>query len=213
MKHFFMLLSFLVGLTQLVLTQPVYAATNLAFQTSVVAGTEVDAAHSAAKAVDGDLTTYWEGTRVPDVLTDDLGAVYLVHSITIRLQSDRIWVNRTQELSIKIGTTIIPKQSYTFSPVTGNKYMIPVEAEGRLIEITGTKNTGAKGLQIAEIEVDGEVPAVVLPPVPTSTPIPAPTPTPTPTPTTDKNVTVPNVHHFEVTCPSGPMEMKADYKE
>jgi hypothetical protein len=117
--------------------------------------------HVAANAVDGDVTTYWEGApnAYPNVLTFDLGAAQIVSSVVMKLPPDPAWATRTQGIEISISEdgasyeTLIAETGYTFDPGGGNNVVVPFgRRTARTIRLTFTSNTGAPAGQIAEFE-------------------------------------------------------------
>lgn len=118
----------------------------------------------AENAIDGDLTTYWEGAggTYPNTLTLNLGADYNVSSIDIKLNPDMIWSSRTQNIQV-LGhnqdsdsfINLVSAKDYTFDPITGNMVAIPVNAKVSKIQLLIRSNTGASGAQVAELIVNG----------------------------------------------------------
>jgi len=119
----------------------------------------------AANAVDGDVTTYYEGAAnsYPNILTVDLGAVHKIHAISIKLNPARIWQARVQTFEVDGSadnttfTTILPSTNYQFDPLLNkNTVVIPFEASTRYLRINFTANDGSTGGQIGELSVFGE---------------------------------------------------------
>lgn len=114
-------------------------------------------------ANDGDrnTTSYWEGGGTgKDELTIDLKKAYNVHTVRIGLNPATIWGPRKQTLSISVsedGKTykdVVPSATYDFDPKTGNEITLPFDAvKAQYVRVTITKNTGAKGGQVAEFEI------------------------------------------------------------
>lgn len=114
-------------------------------------------------ANDGDrnTTSYWEGEgKGDDQLTVELKKVYTIHTVRIALNPATIWGARKQTLSISASEDgknykeIVPSAEYDFDPKTGNEITIPFdEVKAQYVKVTITKNTGAKGGQIAEFEI------------------------------------------------------------
>ncbi|KAJ3280600.1 hypothetical protein HK104_000560 [Borealophlyctis nickersoniae] len=117
--------------------------------------------YTAAKAIDGDLTTYWEG-GLPSTLTADLGSNADVTGVVVKLNPDSAWSRRTQTIQI-LGqgqdsttfTNLVSAASYTFDPATGNSVTIPVTAKAQAIQLQFTQNSGAGGGQVAELQILG----------------------------------------------------------
>jgi hypothetical protein len=116
----------------------------------------------AANAVDGSVTTYWEGSTSPNQLTVHLGANADINSITIKLNPDAAWGPRQQTLEIfgrgQNGgnySSIKASAQYGFDPASGNTVTIPVTATVADVRLQFTQNTGAPGGQVAELQVIG----------------------------------------------------------
>lgn len=115
----------------------------------------------ASNAVDSDTNTYWESPELttPQSLTVDLGATVTAGRVTLKLNGG--WGGRTQRVEVLAGddgenfTTVSPAADYVFDPGAGNNTVdiaIPA-AQYRYIRVQGVSNTGAPGLQVAELEV------------------------------------------------------------
>lgn len=114
-------------------------------------------------ANDGDrnTTSYWEGEgKGNDELTIDLQKAYTVHTVRLGLNPATIWGARKQTLSVSVSEDgkkykeIIPSKEYDFDPKTGNEVTLTFdEVKARYVKLAITKNTGAKGGQIAEFEI------------------------------------------------------------
>ena len=100
------------------------------------AGTAVSPAppYAASNAVDGNTSTYWEGTNGawPTTFTVNLGASKALGSIVLDLPPSAAWNTRTQTLSV-LGSadgssysTLVGSATYTFNPSTGNTVTIPL---------------------------------------------------------------------------------------
>jgi hypothetical protein len=120
---------------------------------------------AGTKAVDGDLSSYWEGAsdKYPADLTIDLVSVVKLSTAVIRLNPQRIWGKRSQTIEILVGndnetfTSLVPPTAYAFDPsANGNTVAIPLDTQARYIRLIFTANTGAKSGQVAEFEVYGE---------------------------------------------------------
>lgn len=115
----------------------------------------------AAAAVDSDTNTYWESPALtsPQSLTVDLGAPVTAARVSLKLNGG--WGGRTQHLEILAGgddgtfTTVALPADYLFDPATGNNTVDIAIPSGtyRYIRVQGTTNSGAPGLQLAELEV------------------------------------------------------------
>jgi hypothetical protein len=120
---------------------------------------------TGAKAVDGDLASYWEGAsdKYPADFTIDLVSVVKLSTMVVKLNPQRIWGKRTQTIEVLVGndsetfTRLTPPTAYVFDPsANGNAVAIPLNTQARYIRLIFTANTGAKSGQIAEFEVYGE---------------------------------------------------------
>jgi Alpha-1,3-glucanase catalytic domain D2/Alpha-1,3-glucanase catalytic domain D1/F5/8 type C domain/CARDB/NedA-like, galactose-binding domain len=116
----------------------------------------------ATNAVDGDVTTYWEGNTSPNQLTVHLGANADINSVVIKLNPDSIWGTRTQTLQLLSRdqnggayNNLVSSAQYTWNPATGNSVTIPVTATVADLRLQFTGNTGAPGGQVAELQVIG----------------------------------------------------------
>ncbi len=121
----------------------------------------------AGLAIDGETeaASYWEGKDFKK--TNGINTFELIfkqeeefNEICLKLNPDRIWSKRTQTFSIegsndgKTWTEIVPKADYDFSPKKGNFVVVDFDTvKYSHLQLTFTKNTGAGGGQIAELEV------------------------------------------------------------
>ncbi|THF75763.1 CBM35 domain-containing protein [Cohnella fermenti] len=135
--------------------------TNLALNKTVVSSGTVSG-YAASNAVDGNVSTYYEGAAgaYPNTLTVDLGSSYQVSSIAIKLPSS--WGTRTQTLSVSGSAdnstyaTLASSGTYTFNPAAGNSATVTfTAAAARYVRVSFTANSGATGGQAAELEVYG----------------------------------------------------------
>ncbi|MDR0644592.1 MAG: discoidin domain-containing protein [Treponema sp.] len=117
------------------------------------------------KAVDGDLSSYWEGAsdKYPADFTVDLISSVKLSIAVVKLNPQRIWGKRSQTIEVLVSndnetfTTLVPTTDYVFDPsANGNTIAIPLDTQARYIRLIFTANTGAKSGQIAEFEVYGE---------------------------------------------------------
>ncbi|MDI1462228.1 discoidin domain-containing protein [Catellatospora sp. KI3] len=114
-----------------------------------------------ANAVDGNLTTYWEGAGLPATLTVALGANHSVTQVNVKLNPDPAWGTRTQNIEV-LGrdqaattyTTIKAAANYQFTQGS-NVVNIPVSATTADVQLKITSNNGAPSGQVAEFEVCG----------------------------------------------------------
>jgi hypothetical protein len=137
---------------------------NLALGKPVVASSRIDV-WTANKAVDGDVSSYWEGAARawPGTIHVDLGSAAAITTVVIKLNPQRMWSKRTQRFEVKTGsdgqnwTTAVPEADYLFDPAdNANTVVIPVSATTRYVQLVFTSNTGGTNGQVAEFEVYGE---------------------------------------------------------
>jgi hypothetical protein len=118
-----------------------------------------------ANAVDGNTSTYWEGTNGawPTTLTVNLGTVDSLSSLVIDLPPSSAWQTRTQTLSVLGSTngssysTLVGSATYTWNPSTGNTVTIPLPSgtNDQYIQLDFTANSVQNGAQVSELEVFG----------------------------------------------------------
>ncbi|WP_181770577.1 CARDB domain-containing protein [Amycolatopsis pittospori] len=140
------------------------AGTNLAPGKPITASS-VQHGFVAANANDDSVTTYWEGSAYPDLLTVALGSDAELDRVVVKLNPDPAWGRRTQTIAVEgrdqgatAFTTLAPAQTYTFDPATGNSVTVPVSGRAADVRLRITANSGAPGGQAAEFQVFG-VPA------------------------------------------------------
>jgi streptogramin lyase len=118
-----------------------------------------------ANAVDGNTSTYWEGTNGawPTTLTVNLGASKALGSIVVDLPPSSAWGTRTQTFSV-LGsasgtsyTTLVGSATYTFNPSTGNTVTIPLPSgtSDQYVQLSFTANSVQNGAQVSELQVFG----------------------------------------------------------
>jgi hypothetical protein len=120
----------------------------------------------AANAVDGNTSTYWEGTNGawPTTFTVNLGAAHSLSSLVIDLPPSSAWQTRTQTLSVLGSTngssysTLVGSATYTWNPSTGNTVTIPLPAgtSDQYVELSLTANNVQNGAQVSELQVFGQ---------------------------------------------------------
>lgn len=137
---------------------------NLALGKPAAASSRIDV-WIASKAVDGDVSTYWEGAAkaYPGTLQVDLAGPQRITAVVIRLNPQRMWAKRTQRFELKWSgdgqnwTTAAGEADYLFDPGTNaNTVAIPVDITARYVQLVFTANSGATNGQVAELEVYGE---------------------------------------------------------
>jgi hypothetical protein len=138
--------------------------TNLALNATVTASSYTQT-YVPANAVDGNTSTYWEGTNGawPTTFTVKLGAVDSLSSLVVDLPPSSAWQTRTQTLSVLGSTngssysTLVGSATYTFNPSTGNTVTIPLPSgtSDQYVELSFTANSVQNGAQMSELEVFG----------------------------------------------------------
>jgi F5/8 type C domain/Pectate lyase superfamily protein/Abnormal spindle-like microcephaly-assoc'd, ASPM-SPD-2-Hydin len=140
------------------------ASPDLALNAPVTASSFTQT-YVAANAVDGNTSTYWEGTNGawPTTLSVNLGASKALGSVVIDLPPSSAWGTRTQTLSV-LGsangtsyTTLVGSATYTFNPATGNTVTIalPAGTSDQYLELSVTANSVQNGAQVSELDVYG----------------------------------------------------------
>jgi hypothetical protein len=135
--------------------------TNLALNKTVTA-TGSTFTFVPANAVDGSLTTYWEGSATyPQNLTVALGANAAITSVVVKLNPDPAWGTRIQNFAIfgrdQASSSYIQlkaAQDYTFQQGT-NVANITLAATTADVQLRFNSNNGAPSAQVAELEVYG----------------------------------------------------------
>ena len=138
--------------------------TNLALNASVSASSYTQT-YVPANAVDGNTSTYWEGTNGawPTTFTVNLGAVDSLSSLVIDLPPSSAWQTRTQTLSVLGSTngssysTLVGSATYTWNPSTGNTVTIalPSGTSDQYVQLNFTANSVQNGAQMSELELFG----------------------------------------------------------
>src|SRR5882757_3345581 len=118
--------------------------------------------YTAANAVDGNASSYWESASnaFPQTLTVDLGAAHSVGKVTLKLPPSTDWATRTETLSVLGSTdnstwsTLKSSGAATFDPSSGNTATLTfTAASARYVRLNITANTGWTAGQISELEV------------------------------------------------------------
>jgi Carbohydrate binding module (family 6)/F5/8 type C domain/Abnormal spindle-like microcephaly-assoc'd, ASPM-SPD-2-Hydin len=140
------------------------STTNLALNAPVTASSYTQS-YVPANAVDGNTSTYWEGTNGawPTTITVNLGSVQTLGSITIDLPPSSAWSTRTQTLSVLGSTndttfnTLVGSATYTWNPSTGNTVTIPLPSgtSDQYVQLSFTANNVQNGAQASEILIYG----------------------------------------------------------
>jgi hypothetical protein len=140
------------------------ANTNLALNAPVTASSYTQV-YVPANAVDGNTSTYWEGTNGawPTTFTVNLGAAHSLSSLVVDLPPSSAWQTRTQTLSVLGSTngstysTLVGSATYTWNPSTGNTVTIalPSGTSDQYVQLNFTANSVQNGAQISELELFG----------------------------------------------------------
>jgi hypothetical protein len=139
-------------------------STNLALNQPVTASSYTQN-YVPANAVDGNTSTYWEGTNGvwPTTLTVNLGASDSLTSVVVDLPPSPAWNTRTQTFAV-LGsangssyTTLVGSATYTFNPSTGNTVSIPLPSgtTDQYVQLSFTANSVQNGAQASEFQVWG----------------------------------------------------------
>jgi hypothetical protein len=142
----------------------VTATTDLALNATVSASSYTQT-YVPANAVDGNTSTYWEGTNGawPTTFTVNLGSPETLSSLVIDLPPSSAWQTRTQTLSVLGSTngssysTLVGSATYTWNPSTGNTVTIPLPSgtSDQYIRLSFTANNVQNGAQMSELEIFG----------------------------------------------------------
>ncbi len=137
---------------------------DLALNAAVTASSSTQT-YVASNAVDGNTSTYWEGTNGawPTTFTVNLGASKALGSIVLDLPPSAAWNTRTQTLSVLGSTdgssysTLVGSASYTFNPSAGNTVTIPLPSgtSDQYVRLSFTANSVQNGAQASELAVYG----------------------------------------------------------
>jgi hypothetical protein len=137
---------------------------DLALNTPVTASSYTQT-FVASNAVDGNTSTYWEGTNGawPTTFTVNLGASKSLGSIVLDLPPSSAWSTRTQTLSVlgsannSTYSTLVGSATYTFNPSTGNTVTIPLPSgtSAQYLRLSFTANSVQNGAQASELDVYG----------------------------------------------------------
>ena len=137
---------------------------DLALNAAVTASSSTQT-YVASNAVDGNTSTYWEGTNGawPTTFTVNLGASKALGSIVLDLPPSAAWNTRTQTLSVLGSTdgssfsTLVGSATYTFNPSSGNTVTIPLPSgtSVQYLRLSFTANSVQNGAQASELAVYG----------------------------------------------------------
>ncbi|ACT02574.1 discoidin domain-containing protein [Paenibacillus sp. JDR-2] len=151
------------------------SGTNLALNKPIASNNNY-AGFAATNAVDGNISTYYEGAAnsYSNILTVDLGSAQSVNSVVLKLPAS--WGTRTQTLSVAASAdnntfnTAAASNTYTFNPSSGNTVTLSFTAtSARYIRVNFTANSGSTGGQVSELEVYGSGGTVTPPTSPAGT--------------------------------------------
>jgi parallel beta-helix repeat protein len=145
-------------------TQAGAAHPDLALNAPVTASSFTQT-YVGSNAVDGNSSTYWEGTNGawPTTLSVNLGSAKALGSVVLELPPSSAWGTRTQTLSV-LGsangtsyTTLVGSATYTFNPSTGNTVTInlPAGTSDQYLQLSFTANSVQNGAQLSELDVYG----------------------------------------------------------
>jgi hypothetical protein len=145
-------------------TQGAAAHPDLALNAPVTASSFTQT-YVGSNAVDGNTSTYWEGTNGvwPTTLSVNLGATKALGSVVLDLPPSSAWGTRTQTLSV-LGsangtsyTTLVGSATYTFNPSSGNTVTInlPSGTSDQYLQLSMTANSVQNGAQLSELDVYG----------------------------------------------------------
>uniref|UniRef100_UPI004056DAD7 discoidin domain-containing protein n=1 Tax=Acetatifactor sp. TaxID=1872090 RepID=UPI004056DAD7 len=129
--------------------------------TNGITATNENAEYPAANAIDGNLSTYWEGTQETASITKGLGEVKSVNTVVLKLNTT--WGTRTQKIEVQISedgqtfTTVKAAQTYTFDQNSGNIVTISFDTvSAGYVRLNMSENNGSVAPQIAEFSVSNE---------------------------------------------------------
>jgi chitodextrinase len=154
-----------LALTAVRPTQPTAGGTtpvNLAAGQPTAASSALGG-YPASNAVDADPNSYWESTNNVFLqwLQVDLGSVFALGTVVLRLPPNSAWGSRVETLSVLTSAdgssfaTAVGSTGYTFDSATGNSVTItlPANTTGRYVRLNITANTGWPAAQISQFEV------------------------------------------------------------
>ena len=146
---------------------------SLTLGAAIVDSTEHADVYNVDRIVDGDPsgTSYYESKTLPATIVIDLGDVYKIKTLVLRLIPDLKWSSRDEEIEIsvsdsnlnysKTSTTFdvaVAKTAYTFDPATGSINTIAMnDINCRFLKLVISSNTaiGGYGAQLSEVSAYG----------------------------------------------------------
>ncbi len=151
-----------------------FYAPSLTFNKAIVSSTPHADVYPVEKINDGDAggTSYYESAELPAHVVIDMGQVYDISVIVLRLNPSLLWDRRVQNIEIQINgenvdfseamtfTTLFAAADYAFDPLTGNRVILELAepSQARFIKLIINSNdiAGGYGAQISEISVYGQ---------------------------------------------------------
>ena len=118
--------------------------------------------YSPSNATDGIVTSYWESSGFPGIITIDLEDVHTIRTVCVRLNPSALWEARSQAIEILVSTdnsnfsVVSPNEMHRFDPDTGNIVLIefePVSAKYVRLVIAESTANRTRGAQAAEIMI------------------------------------------------------------
>ena len=146
---------------------------SLTLGAAIVDSTEHADVYNVERIVDGkpDGTSYYESKTLPATIVIDLGDVYKIKTVVLRLIPDLKWSARDEEIEIsvsdsnfnysKTSTTFnvaVAKTAYTFDPVTGSINTVAMnDVNCRFLKLVISSNSaiGGYGAQLSEVSAYG----------------------------------------------------------
>jgi len=134
---------------------------NIAESRPVTASSHTDI-YTAANAVDGEPTSYWESEGFPAEFTIELDGEHTIQTVAVSLNPSSLWESRTQAFEIQVSddgvnfTTAVAEERYEFDPLTGNTVRVdfaPTSAQYVKLVFTYNSASRTQGAQAAEIMV------------------------------------------------------------
>ena len=146
---------------------------SLTLGAAIVDSTEHADVYNVERIVDGrpDGTSYYESKTLPATIVIDLGDVYTLKTVVLRLIPDLKWAARDEEIEISVSDSnlnyskattefnvVVAKTAYTFDPATGSINTVAMnDARCRFLKLVISSNTavGGYGAQLSEVSAYG----------------------------------------------------------
>ena len=146
---------------------------SLSLGAAIVDSTEKADVYDVGRIVDGipDGTSYYESKTLPALIVIDLGDVYKIKTVVLRLIPDLKWSARDEEIEISVSDSnlaysktttefvvAVAKKAYTFDPATGSINTVAMnDVKCRYLKLVISSNTaiGGYGAQLSEVSVYG----------------------------------------------------------